>query len=559
MNQTSTIAREIATVDSSLARRLAILGSLLCVILLLFWTIFALHKTLRVDDAYMFLRYAYNAGHHNGLSWNANGPHTYGLTSLPWVGIVAVFSALPVSGSSILILASSFTFLLFLLLAVWSTPRLSKSSLFRNPYIVFCLVSAPLLINEAFMNLVANGLDTMLSMLVNLGLAVAVVSYIDVPSNKKAYWLGAISAASFAVRPDNGLCAVLIPLLACVSSKPKPRWTDAARVLIVFIGYAALQLAAAWAYFGTPLPLSFFMKSVRGYRGYINPDDPVSYLVYFIGVAAVYGVIGLFTIRRQSLQMVLVFGAPLLLTIMYFLTVRQILGANGRYYMPFLPFVIVPAFKIADSALADRWLPEPSRQVWMVCVMMVLLMIVGTDYTGMYLINFDKRFQANAKPSPQPKLMTQAGFRLPETDWFQNIKAISDNLLRPLPGDVSIAASEVGYLGYAGQHHRVIDLVGLNNTNIALHGFSMTELLSEKPDLIWFPDTNYTYQRAQMLEDPTLLEQYDLYAGAFNYGLAVRKDSKYYEQIMSALDQAWLRQYPNTAMRAFKVEAVIAN
>ena len=48
---------------------------------------------------------------------------------------------------------------------------------------------------------------------------------------------------------------------------------------------------------------------------------------------------------------------------------------------------------------------------------------------------------------------------------------ITDDLIAPLPPGTTVAATEVGYLGDHASQINVIDLAGLNDTDIALHGF----------------------------------------------------------------------------------------
>ena len=119
----------------------------------------------------------------------------------------------------------------------------------------------------------------------------------------------------------------------------------------------------------------------------------------------------------------------------------------------------------------------------------------------------------------------------------------------------TVAATEVGYLGIRATHINVIDLAGLNDTDIALHGFDLPRFLARKPDLIWMPNTAYTYQRGLMFYDPAFLTQYDVYAGAGNYGIALRKDSPVRSQIDRQLATFWTTVYPGTNPSAYLVHS----
>ena len=132
---------------------------------------------------------------------------------------------------------------------------------------------------------------------------------------------------------------------------------------------------------------------------------------------------------------------------------------------------------------------------------------------------------------------------------------ITDDLIAPLPPGVTVAATEVGYLGFRAAHANVIDLAGLNDTDIALHGFSLPALLARKPDLIWMPNIEYTWQRGLMVADPAFLQQYDLYASAASYGIALRKDSPYRAAIDHQMTLYWAKAYPGTRMADYHVQA----
>jgi len=132
---------------------------------------------------------------------------------------------------------------------------------------------------------------------------------------------------------------------------------------------------------------------------------------------------------------------------------------------------------------------------------------------------------------------------------------ITDDLIAPLPPGTTVAATEVGYLGDHASQINVIDLAGLNDTDIALHGFNTSRFLVRKPDLIWMPNSAYTYQRGAMISDPTFLAQYDLYAGAGNYGIAIRKDSPVRPQIEHQLGIFWSRVYPGTNPSSYLVHS----
>jgi hypothetical protein len=83
----------------------------------------------------------------------------------------------------------------------------------------------------------------------------------------------------------------------------------------------------------------------------------------------------------------------------------------------------------------------------------------------------------------------------------------------------------------------------------------MDELLARKPDIIWMPHTDYTYQRGLMFTNPGLLEQYDVLVGAFAYGMALRKDSPIRPQIDHQMQIVWNDLYPGISMSDYLVQS----
>src|ERR1700712_4234539 len=66
----------------------------------------ARHDPLLFDDAYMFLRYAHHVRQGLGYSWNPDGVHTYGPTSLLWALVTFVLSYAPTGAWTQLLMGS---------------------------------------------------------------------------------------------------------------------------------------------------------------------------------------------------------------------------------------------------------------------------------------------------------------------------------------------------------------------------------------------------------------------------------------------------------------------
>ena len=104
----------------------------------------------------------------------------------------------------------------------------------------------------------------------------------------------------------------------------------------------------------------------------------------------------------------------------------------------------------------------------------------------------------------------------------------------------------------------LIDIAGLNDTRIARQGFSMDDLLTRAPDLIWLPHHDHTGLRAAILGDARLYRDYVLLDGAFGYGLAVRRDGPHRAAIEAGLRQAWAALYPGRVMADYVARGELA-
>jgi hypothetical protein len=106
----------------------------------------------------------------------------------------------------------------------------------------------------------------------------------------------------------------------------------------------------------------------------------------------------------------------------------------------------------------------------------------------------------------------------------------------------------VGSLAAAAPELTIVDLAGLNDNALAREGFSAAYVLSRRPDLIWLPHPDYTGMLRSLLASPELSAHYELYPGAFDYGIAVLRDGPRREDVMRTLEAVWSETYPGVDM-----------
>jgi hypothetical protein len=511
----------------------------------------------RFDDAYMFARYAMNIRHGLGVSWNLDGVHTYGQTSLLWCGVVLVLSYLPIGVWKMLSLGSWLCSIGAMIALAWAVATNARGTLLSSTWRVLPWVALPLAATAVFRGNTGTGMETMLAALLGgvfVGLALAWRRGLVRPE-----LVGLVGLLLFLARPDAAIVVLLLPLLLFVLM-PGIGKGSVAKLLGVFLAGVVLEFIVCKLYFHAVLPLSFYMKSRHAYEGYAGVWHPELLLLSFFAACELYLVALIFLSRREDWRLIVCCVTPALATFAYLLTVTQIMGFNARYYVPYFAFFVVPALLVIDRWMASgdapvgvRW---PGKTLLVRSCVVAVVMVCFLALSSEAVLAKIRRTEARAHFEYDPvHFDLAASVPLPEIRWDVMMNDITDLLVAPLPKGATVAASEVGYLGSRAAQVNIIDLAGLNDTEIALHGFDMSALLARKPDVLWMPHADYTYQRGQMLSDPALLEQYDVYAGAANYGLAIRKDSPFRKQIDQQMQVFWSAVYPGYRMGGYLVRS----
>lgn len=551
---------ETKNINVSASRRVPLPVAAGIVVLLLFLYVFRFYfkRDGFFEDSLMFYRYALHIREGLGVSWNFDRVPTYGATSLLWQFCILVFSFLPFPPRAVVMTASLLFFVASLgVMAkfIWSNAR---SSALRDPGTAVLVVSLPLVLNYGFLLNAQNGMDTMLALGLNALLVTAAMRFAEAPTNLRALLLAGLGLLIFEARPEMVVCAILLPVLLSIVSERRVRVSSVLLFLAVLAGLVGCAMLLCRKYFGTPVPLAFYLKSRGGYVGYTGYAGPYAFLLDFLGTAAPFLLLFCISVRRADIRFLTAFALPVLAVVLYLCTVTQIMGDAGRYFAPLLPFIALPSILIADRRLREptRWYFSP---VWPRALAVLLIVlgssaICGGDIVGRASMKYVLRHN---HPVPSSSLVMKARQPLPELGWGASILAVTEEIAHTMPPGTGIAATEVGYLGAYSPKVNVIDLSGLNDREFAFHGFSMDALLRKAPDAIWMPNPNYTGMVESMISDPRFLQQYTLYAGAFDYGFAIRKDSSIRQQLEHSLAVSWASHYPAKVMDEYRVTAVV--
>jgi hypothetical protein len=292
------------------------------------------------------------------------------------------------------------------------------------------------------------------------------------------------------------------------------------------------DLAAKYAYFGQPLPLSFYTKQIgmsvdllrsEAWNGVSFFSDFIMLCLPLIAAMAWALYVGYLRAAYDAYKLLasLAWLIPVTCHCLYLISVEQIMGYHGRFYVPGLPFVAASAATLLLGV--PRSIEKTETYPRYLGISLSVVVIASTVFAH-YRTPTEVRHPA-----------------VRETDKYAWQKAVSfmDTLLRKASPGLSVALTEHGYLGARFPEIVLLDLTGLHNPELVQSARSLpsdasdnaaatlfTELFSrEAPDLIWLPPPDYVRLRKAILTSVKSLPQYSVFPLAGVWGLAVHDDA----------------------------------
>ncbi len=490
------------------------------------------------DDGYFFARFARNFLRHGVFAWNPTDGPVHGSTSQLFqalaVPIYALFPGYYVAATKAVLAAA-------LLLFFASCCRLVASH--RAPLaLVWASAASPLVLST-----VHTGMETALA----LALLAAWLHFFE--RGAPPWALGAMTLLVYLVRPD----AALLPTAAFAI-----RHFGRLRALAAFGGALLAGLTVwwllAWNYYGTPLPLPFYQKTL-GFSPYGESVaraalvQKVRQFGTFAFFAAPIAWIALFGKGRRRLDLL---GAAALFASYHLLFTREIMGYHGRFYLPALPFLLLAAAgswatfergAVRQRAFALLWLlaagiayglgaVETHRlglhqalpwTVWLAWSAALILLVTGPR--GLPWLQ--RGIPAAAALAAVALYPPTAGFQLKSdaailrqhAGEFTTVRGIYD-LRRCLPDLHTLYHSEMGIPGLLFPDARVVDLVGLLSNAVALeHEDFETMCQRDRPEAIFLPHRGYATLRARIEASPCF-RNYQRMVDQSSAPLYVRRD-----------------------------------
>jgi hypothetical protein len=517
-----------------------------------------LRGNLNFDDAFMFYRYARHLRDGLGISWNLDGVHTFGETSLLWGVLVWVASFLPLSPERVLLLGSSLSGIGAVIAMASAVVLNAKSAVLKSFTRTLFLIVLPMILNPIFLLNTRTGMETMLAVGINGLFCGFLLIWSRQPAAINAWLVGLTSVAAFLIRPESMLPSLLAIGLASLFLENKQFRANAVFLPACILCAGILVcLVACKLYFHSIVPLAFYVKGRNFYQGYIGLKHPVERALRFFAVFYAFFLLLIWLTKRRQVRMTIVFLIPLLVTTIYLCTLTQIMGGSSRYYLPYCSYVVFPAMIIFDEALVGREHLTIDNPLLRVFLSILLFTAIGGILPSRVVRKLNYWAEGQKIRYAEALRVKDAKVSLPFVEPMRAQRELTDDILIEMPKASTVAATEVGYMGAMAPQMNVIDLSGLNDTEIALHGSSVFAVLERKPDLIWLPHTDYTYLRGLFFDSREFLTSYTIYDDALSFGVALRKDSPYYSQMMIGMKRVWSSEYSGYRMQDYVVKSAI--
>ena len=482
---------------------------------------------LAFDDAYMFARYADNLLSGNGFVWNP-GERAAGCTSLAYglfMALARYMAGGGVSNSSLLVASSFLWGMISLLLIYMALSRIAPGHRPLMMVLVACIAVTPLFLRNTM-----TGMDTMMAVSANALLVLLLVMWQGRPLGMARICALALAGwLAYFVRPDSGLHALLLPpLFLLYRGQGRKAIASYMAMLSMLLGADTL---ARLSYFGTALPLSYYVKKQGFYAGYAGAYQWNS-LGYLFGFLMYFGLLlvpVLLMAGRRRLMAAGAFALPVALTSAYLMGFLHIMGYESRLFMPSMPVLLVGSvYALAASGEGVRF---RARNILYAAAFALLLLGIYAG-AGRYLAAGQEAarqiYQRHGAGMPAPA----PGCR--RLSPHQAIRAF-DYIVKLMPPGLSVAASEHGYIAAHNRGTRILDLMGLHDRRLALEGYSDEVLEEAAPDIIWMPHEDYTALREKMVQGRYFRENYTLIPGALAHGVALKDDSPLLGQGQRAL------------------------
>ena len=468
------------------------------------------------DDAYISMRYAENVAHGNGFVFNV-GERVEGYTNFLWVVLLAVanrfgFDTLPVTK-----VLGACCGLLTIWLGYLLARRLDASA--RWPALAACALLAT---SPALAAWSVAGLETLLFTVLVTG---SLLRYTIEQERERAFpWSALLAALATLTRPDGAILGAVLGVHSVITARQRPilqrlSW------LGLFCAIAVPHEIWRWAYYGHPLPNTFYAKTGRGLNQFLGG------LLYTSAGIRKHGGILLFVLAVSAwfLAPLKERARPAVAFVVIWLAYNVYKGHDPlslfRFFVPMLPVVFVLASIVVWRVIRGLLPAIPRAQAGFFL----------TFALGMVTTN---AIMSYVSRNPREQLKE---YQLQAPDWG-DLVTIANRLHQIWPGEARIAVIDAGAIPYLTGWY-TIDRWGLIDDHIAHQRsagalgekFDTEYMLSKKPTFI---QTHITLARerehhldqawagdAQLFDNPTFQRDYVRLNDPLLETFYVRRDS----------------------------------
>lgn len=377
--------------------------------------------------------------------------------------------------------------------------------------------------------LVQSGMETAVALLL---LAVNLLVVRRAPASRRGVAaVAATTVAVFLTRPDAVLISLVVIAAHGWARAGRPPW----RAVLACVAALAAVVVALWLYFGTPVPLAFYLKS-RALTSYTSDFVELSLVLKrrnLIGLVVMAAPLLYVAGHGRGAWSWSLLGAFALFTVYHLVSTIEVMGWYARFYVPGL----VP-LALAAMAAAPRF-RERSRP-W-------VTLVFCASYAAGILYAYDHRLVFDAKDglisrAPLPLYLGYAagwavllvgarlhagvaaalvavplavgGVRglpplavgLPSDEvliarYIDGITTVRGlrTVRACVPEPMHMYHTEIGVPGVWFAGSTITDMAGLMDRDIALHGMDFeARCLRDRPEVLFLPHRNYKALRAQI-------------------------------------------------------------
>jgi hypothetical protein len=441
---------------------------LITLVFLALWIYF--FNGMLYDDAYIAFRYSSNWASGHGPVWNVGENPAEGFSSFAWVLIGAAFQLVGILPHIIMPWVGVASWVLSLLLLPKMLDALSPAGGLSKT--VKLLTFAGLATNSAIGFQAFHGLETALfALAILLFIYQALVSQTTQDYLKLAF----LSLLIISVRPDGAAVIGPVWLVAFLLS-------PGSRKAVGIGGLAAVGLIGAysgikWAYFGYPVPNTFYIKEAADILAgqnyvidYLTLLAPI--LLFLLYACGRLGLVRTFTDKPLLMLML-----PAVLICVAYLGINPILGNVYRFLIPTLPLFVLAGLRavvLAKSQPAAEPQPRFSLSTETLIFFTIAAMLVNILF--------------NVKVYRQYAFLQGYFGAIDKTLVKHGLGLKAASALSPAP---LLATGDIGAIPYFS-NLPTLDIIGLADETIAHQGLTHDYIQSRQPDLLILQDLDVT-------------------------------------------------------------------